>query len=245
VAGSESSEDFQNERAKLIQFPRSPWVPPDGIEPLNGADAGAGTAMLEPEPDEQSVAAFWSGGDTQEFVGLDPGSGSGDTDDRRSPMRRKRRPGVRSLAALAGAGLAAAAIGAVVLGGAPGRAPQPAAFVAHRASPAEQSLLRLADQRHESARSRRMADHSARQPRGLARHHKHSQVANARALTTSPGASTYASSAVTEPPTYTSPPVYESSPSATTAASSSAAASTQAGPTGPGALTGAGSTPSG
>lgn len=73
----------RDEQGKLIRFPRSRWIPDDGIEPLDGSSQAMQT--LEPsaaEPEDGSVEGasrrdwpafeagdFWDSGDTQEFVG--------------------------------------------------------------------------------------------------------------------------------------------------------------------------------
>ena len=89
MGGSEHNGGTRDERGTLIPFPRSGWIPADGIEPFNtgdlqpgstseagsGAQAGAeqtgGSATIEADD-------FWASGDTQEFVGVaSPADGSG------------------------------------------------------------------------------------------------------------------------------------------------------------------------
>jgi hypothetical protein len=78
VAGSADNDGARDGHGKVIHFPRSNWVPDDGVEPLTGEPAEpiepakSTTATLEPpsrdreafEPDD-----FWDSGDTQQFVG--------------------------------------------------------------------------------------------------------------------------------------------------------------------------------
>jgi hypothetical protein len=81
LGGSEHKGGTRDERGTLIPFPRSGWIPADGIEPLNtedpqpssttepgigvhqnGAEQRTGSATIEADD-------FWASGDTQEFVG--------------------------------------------------------------------------------------------------------------------------------------------------------------------------------
>ena len=75
MAGSGDNAGPRDEQGKLIHFPRSSWVPEDGVEPLGTTPPASGdatTATLEApgrdveafEPDD-----FWDSGDTQQFVG--------------------------------------------------------------------------------------------------------------------------------------------------------------------------------
>ncbi len=84
MAGSPHDGNSRSEQGTLIRFPRSKWVPDDGIEPLNGdVDAqhsSESSAIPELDAvqngaDERSswpafeASDFWASGDTQEFVG--------------------------------------------------------------------------------------------------------------------------------------------------------------------------------
>jgi hypothetical protein len=86
VAGSQSTGGSGDEQGTLISFPRSKWVPDDGIEPLNpGNDhepAGEDDPVAADGVDESAAQGarspaieatdFWASGDTQEFVGVAP-----------------------------------------------------------------------------------------------------------------------------------------------------------------------------
>jgi hypothetical protein len=86
VAGSQSTGGSGDEQGTLISFPRSKWVPDDGIQPLNTGNgheaAGDGDPPATDDIDESVVLGsrspaieatdFWASGDTQEFVGAAP-----------------------------------------------------------------------------------------------------------------------------------------------------------------------------
>jgi hypothetical protein len=86
VAGSQTTGGSGDEQGTLISFPRSKWVPDDGIEPLNTGNgdelAGEGDSAVADGVDESVVQSsrspaieatdFWASGDTQEFVGVAP-----------------------------------------------------------------------------------------------------------------------------------------------------------------------------
>lgn len=75
MAGSAHNAGPRDEQGKLIRFPRSKWVPEDGVEPLTGEHSDAvesTTATVEgPAPELEAFEAddFWASGDTQQFVG--------------------------------------------------------------------------------------------------------------------------------------------------------------------------------
>jgi hypothetical protein len=89
LPGSGTSRGQGEEQGKLIRFPRSSWVPEDGIEPLNGDGLGEHSAGYDApvEIDGPNVAEhgstwpgieagdFWASGDTQEFVGVASAAG--------------------------------------------------------------------------------------------------------------------------------------------------------------------------
>ena len=82
MGGSEHNGGTRDERGTLIPFPRSGWIPADGIEPLNTedlqpnstSDAGNGTHRdgAERRTGSATIEAddFWASGETQEFVGV-------------------------------------------------------------------------------------------------------------------------------------------------------------------------------
>jgi len=82
LGGSEHNGSTRDERGTLIPFPRSGWIPADGIEPLNTeapqpsstSEAGSGAQEPGAEPRARSATIeaddFWASGDTQEFVGV-------------------------------------------------------------------------------------------------------------------------------------------------------------------------------
>ncbi len=75
MAGSADNAGPRDEQGKLIRFPRSSWVPKDGVEPLTGESgetAESTTATVEaPRQELEAFEAddFWASGDTQQFVG--------------------------------------------------------------------------------------------------------------------------------------------------------------------------------
>lgn len=126
MGGSEHNGGTRDERGTLIPFPRSGWIPADGIEPLNtenpprsstseagsgayqdGADQRAGSATIEADD-------FWASGDTQEFVGVASAADgspaprvSGASGVRRWPARPQALVGLAAAVLMAVAGVAA------------------------------------------------------------------------------------------------------------------------------------------
>jgi hypothetical protein len=86
VARSQSTDGSGDEQGTLISFPRSKWVPDDGIQPLDTGNGHKATRDGDPpvgdDIDESVVQSsrspaieatdFWASGDTQEFVGVAP-----------------------------------------------------------------------------------------------------------------------------------------------------------------------------
>jgi hypothetical protein len=87
LGGSAHNGGPRDQQGEVIRFPRSKWVPEDGIEPLNGdaedqhSPEGGAVAELDPGQsgaDQRSswpaieASDFWASGDAQEFVGVAP-----------------------------------------------------------------------------------------------------------------------------------------------------------------------------
>jgi len=87
LGGSAHNGGPRDQQGELIRFPRSKWVPEDGIEPLNGdaedqhspgsgavAERGPGQSGADQHSSWPAIEAsdFWASGDAQEFVGVAP-----------------------------------------------------------------------------------------------------------------------------------------------------------------------------
>lgn len=110
MEGSEKSGGTRDERGTLIRFPRSDWIPADGIEPFSQADDGSAGEGGSPSSPTIEADDFWASGDTQEFVGVASAPGA-PAPPRAPPSRqlRKRLPGSQFLAAVAATMLIAVA----------------------------------------------------------------------------------------------------------------------------------------
>jgi hypothetical protein len=82
LEGSEDSGGTRDERGTLIHFPRSGWIPADGIQPLNGSPRTVDPPDAQDEASERperraafEAGDFWDSGETQEFVGVASAAG--------------------------------------------------------------------------------------------------------------------------------------------------------------------------
>lgn len=103
MARSPDNGSPRDEQGRLIRFPRSKWVPDDGIVPLNADAPGNEPARVAPEAGAAAQAPaidagdFWASGETQQFVGADARSAVIETPagDRAAADQRDQEPASR------------------------------------------------------------------------------------------------------------------------------------------------------
>ena len=259
MAGSGDNAGPRDEQGQLIHFPRSSWVPEDGVEPLGAAPAPPGdatTATLEaPGREVEAFEAddFWDSGDTQQFVGsgraappvppdectLEPEAADARISSRRLALLTwgrfsLPRPSSFVAAALVLASLAGTSV-VIELLTAPGAkklADYPAASRAHASASIRKPRPRVAVsiRRHRVAASHRKKPHTTT---------KHATVVATTRSTATPAAP--------QQPVHQTQPTYQSASRAVAASSDSGSSSgsQHQGPSGTVSLIGAGTSPSG
>ncbi len=262
----EETPEPPHEQGKLIRLP-SRWVPPDGVQPLNGP----GEEEREPSSGERGLPVFeagdfWESGDTQQFVGVatgppgpPPATASDDADPLASKApakesssgnnRRDRihaRPKVAAIASIAACLLVGGGI-ALATAGHPGQhSERHASLAANRPrTSAESAAGSIALEKFHADLTANAARHTSRRVQRSARRHNTTRSHPVSGVAVPVHYVTPLSTpATTSPRAGQSPnsqapsqPV-ESSPPGATAASQPAATSLPAGPSGPGYVIG-------